>query len=397
MRCSASARKHLKPPVRSRIPDAEHAARVPAAGERDDAPLQAPVLDAAAVRRSASRARGRRRERRRDQPRQVGRVVREVGVHLDHVAGAGGQRVGEAGRVGAARGPPCPGGAAPDGSSPRAVGQLARPVGRVVVDDEHRCASGTAARNAPHDGLEVLGLVVRRQDHPDGAVHRGPRRLNGRRWPPRPTPRSPPPSTSSATSTSSTARCPTASSPTAPRPRPCATPSVSIMALTREGKVTTVPGIGKTLEEKLQALDETGDIPCGGQAAREVPGRADLDHAPAELRRQAGEAALRRARHRLAGVAARGGRGGARSASSAGFGAKVEENLLRVLAEQRGRRRAGAARSCSRARSRCRADRRRAARPPGRATASRSPAPCAAWATRPRTSTSSPPPTTRPR
>ena len=38
--------------------------------------------------------------------------------------------------------------------------------------------------------------------------------------------------------------------------------SVSIMQLTREGKVTTVPGIGKTLEEKLRALDETGDIPA---------------------------------------------------------------------------------------------------------------------------------------
>jgi len=38
--------------------------------------------------------------------------------------------------------------------------------------------------------------------------------------------------------------------------------SVSIIALTREGRVTTVPGIGKTLEEKLKALDETGDIPA---------------------------------------------------------------------------------------------------------------------------------------
>src|SRR5215216_2399155 len=38
--------------------------------------------------------------------------------------------------------------------------------------------------------------------------------------------------------------------------------SVSIMALTREGRVTSVPGIGKTLEEKLRALDETGDIPA---------------------------------------------------------------------------------------------------------------------------------------
>jgi len=38
--------------------------------------------------------------------------------------------------------------------------------------------------------------------------------------------------------------------------------SVSIIAMTREGRVTTVPGIGKTLEEKLKALDETGDIPA---------------------------------------------------------------------------------------------------------------------------------------
>src|SRR3954465_10910704 len=38
--------------------------------------------------------------------------------------------------------------------------------------------------------------------------------------------------------------------------------AVAIMQLTREGKVTTVPGIGKTLEEKLRALDETGDIPA---------------------------------------------------------------------------------------------------------------------------------------
>jgi DNA polymerase (family 10) len=38
--------------------------------------------------------------------------------------------------------------------------------------------------------------------------------------------------------------------------------SVSIVAMTREGRVTTVPGIGKTLEEKLRALDETGDIPA---------------------------------------------------------------------------------------------------------------------------------------
>jgi hypothetical protein len=47
--------------------------------------------------------------------------------------------------------------------------------------------------------------------------------------------------------------------------------SVSIIALTREGKVTTVPGIGKTLEEKLLALDETGDIPSAVKLRAKFP------------------------------------------------------------------------------------------------------------------------------
>lgn len=36
----------------------------------------------------------------------------------------------------------------------------------------------------------------------------------------------------------------------------------SVAGLTREGKVTTLPGVGKTLEEKLRALLETGTIPA---------------------------------------------------------------------------------------------------------------------------------------
>src|SRR3954451_6228210 len=35
----------------------------------------------------------------------------------------------------------------------------------------------------------------------------------------------------------------------------------SIATLTREGTVTKLPGIGKTLEEKLNALLDTGEIP----------------------------------------------------------------------------------------------------------------------------------------
>ena len=37
---------------------------------------------------------------------------------------------------------------------------------------------------------------------------------------------------------------------------------VSIAALTREGRVTALAGIGKTLEEKIQALLDTGTIPA---------------------------------------------------------------------------------------------------------------------------------------
>ena len=57
--------------------------------------------------------------------------------------------------------------------------------------------------------------------------------------------------------------------------------SVSIMALTREGRVTTVPGIGKTLEEKLRALDETGDIPALVKLRAKLPtGLIEVMHLP---------------------------------------------------------------------------------------------------------------------
>ena len=38
--------------------------------------------------------------------------------------------------------------------------------------------------------------------------------------------------------------------------------SSSIAALTRSGRVTELPGIGRTLEEKLSALLSTGAIPA---------------------------------------------------------------------------------------------------------------------------------------
>ncbi|HEY6761124.1 MAG TPA: DNA polymerase/3'-5' exonuclease PolX [Baekduia sp.] len=56
---------------------------------------------------------------------------------------------------------------------------------------------------------------------------------------------------------------------------------MSIAALTREGKVTTLPGIGKTLEEKLRALLETGTIPAAEKLrAKFPPGLIDLTRLP---------------------------------------------------------------------------------------------------------------------
>src|SRR5205814_3078726 len=57
--------------------------------------------------------------------------------------------------------------------------------------------------------------------------------------------------------------------------------SVSVMGLTREGKVTSLPGIGKTLAEKLRALDETGDIPAAQKLrAKFPPGLLAATHLP---------------------------------------------------------------------------------------------------------------------
>src|ERR671938_1667241 len=56
---------------------------------------------------------------------------------------------------------------------------------------------------------------------------------------------------------------------------------VSVMGLTREGRVTELPGIGRTLEEKLRALDETGDIPAAAKLrAKFPPGLLAVMHLP---------------------------------------------------------------------------------------------------------------------
>src|SRR3954465_8346067 len=109
--------------------------------------------------------------------------------------------------------------------------------------------------------------------------------------------------------------------------------SVSIMQLTREGKVTTVPGIGKTLEEKLRALDETGDIPSGVKLRAKFPsGLISIMHLPGFGAKRAkllydelGIDSLEKLREAAEAEQIR---------KIRGLGKRVEENLLRVLAEQ---------------------------------------------------------------
>jgi DNA polymerase (family X) len=55
----------------------------------------------------------------------------------------------------------------------------------------------------------------------------------------------------------------------------------SIAAMTREGRVTELPGIGKTLEDKLEALLDTGTIPAVEKLrAKFPPGLVDMTRLP---------------------------------------------------------------------------------------------------------------------
>src|SRR3954466_10499807 len=108
--------------------------------------------------------------------------------------------------------------------------------------------------------------------------------------------------------------------------------SVSVMQLTREGKVTQLPGIGKTLEEKLLAMDETGDIPASVKLRAKFPtGLLEVMRLPGF-----GPKRARRLYDEL-GVdsldALRTAAGAGRLRGLRGFGEKVEENVIRVLSE----------------------------------------------------------------
>jgi DNA polymerase (family 10) len=108
--------------------------------------------------------------------------------------------------------------------------------------------------------------------------------------------------------------------------------SVSVMGLTREGTVTSLPGIGRTLEEKLRALDETGDIPAAVKLRAKFPsGLISVMHLPGFGPKRARLLYDELGIDSLEALRAAAEQGRIRKLR--GFGAKVEENLLRVLAE----------------------------------------------------------------
>ena len=70
----------------------------------------------------------------------------------------------------------------------------------------------------------------------------------------------------------------------------------SIAALARAGRATELPGIGATIQEKVLALADTGEIPALVKLRAKYPPGLVADHPPARARAQARAPAVRRAR-----------------------------------------------------------------------------------------------------
>ena len=161
---------------------------------------------------------------------------------------------------------------------------------------------------------------------------------------------------------------------------------VSIAELTRAGRVTELPGIGKTIEEKIVALLETGSIPSADKLkAKFPPSLVEVTLIPG-LGAKTVRRLLRRARHRDARRPARGDRRAERIRGAQGARPEGRGEHRRAAREAR-RRGAVGARAALRRAAGGRAAGRGPARAPGLATRSTSPAPPGAWPRPARTST----------
>ena len=107
---------------------------------------------------------------------------------------------------------------------------------------------------------------------------------------------------------------------------------MSVAQLVREGRATELHGVGKTLDEKLRALLETGDIPAAQKLRAKFPtGLISVMHLPGFGARRARRLYDELGIDSLDSLRAAAEAGQIRTLR--GFGAKVEEALLRALAE----------------------------------------------------------------
>src|SRR5919205_1222988 len=107
---------------------------------------------------------------------------------------------------------------------------------------------------------------------------------------------------------------------------------VSVMGLVREGRVTELPGIGKTLEEKMVALNQRVDTTAAQKLrAKFPPGLLSVMHLPGFGPKRARRLYEELGVDSLDALRAAAEQGEIRKLR--GLGARVEENLLRVLAE----------------------------------------------------------------
>ena len=141
------------------------------------------------------------------------------------------------------------------------------------------------------------------------------------------------PSSSSCSPTCSSSRATTRSacSPTAARPRGSARRGGSVAQLALDGKAKELPGIGKTIEEKIVQIVETGEIEALTKRRKHDPARGGRVHAPPGPRAEDGAPDLAGARRHDARRAARGRRGSSGCARSPGSAPKTEENILKAL------------------------------------------------------------------
>jgi DNA polymerase (family 10) len=106
----------------------------------------------------------------------------------------------------------------------------------------------------------------------------------------------------------------------------------SVHALVEAGKATELKGIGKTLDEKLRALVETGDIPAAVKLRAKIPvGLISVMHLPGFGPRRARKLYDELGVDSLEALKAAAERGEIRKLR--GFGPKAEATLLETLAE----------------------------------------------------------------